>query len=74
MPRRDMTTYRLVVSGRLPSAAERLLPDVGATVVDEAGPATMIEVADQSALVGLLARMHGLGIVIEHVDQVGQTG
>ncbi len=65
-----MTTYRVVVSGRLPSVAERLLPDLGATLLDRDGPASTIEVADQSALVGLVARMHGLGIVIEHVDQV----
>ncbi len=66
-----MTTYRVVVSGRLPSAAERLLPDLGATLLDAPGPASTIEVGDQSALVGLVARMHGLGVVIEHVAQVG---
>ncbi len=65
-----MTSYRLVVSGRLPSAAERMLHDLGATLLDRPGPDSTIEVADQSALVGLVARMHGLGIVIAHVDQV----
>lgn len=65
-----MTTYRVVVSGPLPTAAERLLPDLGATLLDAHDAESTIEVGDQSALVGLVARMHGLGVVIEHVDTV----
>ena len=69
-----MTAYRVVVAGRLPEVAARMLADLGARVVDEPGSASTLEVADQAALVGVVNRVHGLGMVIEHVDRAAAPG
>lgn len=65
-----MSGYQVAVAGRLPEAAWRLLSDLGATSLGTVGATSTVEVVDQAALVGLLNRMHSLGIVIDHVDRV----
>lgn len=65
-----MNAYRIAVAGRLPAAAWRMLSELGATASDLAGPVSTVEVIDQAALVGLLNRMHSLGLVIDHVERV----
>lgn len=65
-----MTAYRVAVAGRLPDAALRMLSDLGATSPERSGLTSTIEVIDQAALVGLVNRMHSLGLVIDHVSRV----
>lgn len=65
-----MTAYRVAVAGRLPTSAMRILSDVGARPLGPPGPTSTLEVVDQAALVGLLNRMHALGLVIERIDRV----
>lgn len=65
-----MTAYRVAIAGRLPDAAVRLLADLGADAVDATGPSSAVEVVDQAALIGLLTRMHSLGLVIDHIERV----
>lgn len=65
-----MTAYRVAVAGRLPDAAMRVLSDLGASPLRRQGPTSMVEVVDQAALVGLLNRMHALGLEIERIDRV----
>lgn len=61
--------YRVDVVGRLPDSASAWLGDLGVESIERTAKASVLVVADQAALVGLLNRIHGLGMVIEAVTR-----
>lgn len=65
-----MNAYRVAVAGRLPDAAWRMLFDFGATSPDTTEQTSTVEVIDQAALVGIVNRMHALGLVIDHIERI----
>jgi hypothetical protein len=65
-----VSTYRLAIAGRLPDSARPWLADLGAATIATTAACSTLEVHDQSALVGLVNRLHALGLVIEEVDRV----
>lgn len=65
-----MSAYRVALHGRMPDAAMRILSDLGATPLGGTDPTSTVEVVDQAALVGLLNRMHSLGMIVDHVSRV----
>jgi len=65
-----VSTYRLVIAGQLPDSARPWLADLGATSIAATAVCSTLEVQDQSALVGLVNRLHASGLVIEEVVRV----
>jgi hypothetical protein len=63
------TTYEIRVSGPLPDEAEGELEDVRVTTTDISTVLTG-ELADQAALLGLLARLRALGLDVVEVRRV----
>jgi hypothetical protein len=65
----DMTAYRVWVAGRLPDGVTHVLEELGAGTPERVGSMSMLEVVDQAALLGVLDRLHCLGLVIGKVDR-----
>lgn len=67
-------TYRIEVAGRLDPARSLWLEGLTLAVEERAGrPVTVLSgpVADQAALMGLLRRLHGLGLSLLLVQRLG---
>jgi hypothetical protein len=58
------TDYQVDVAGRLPESARSWFLDLGVTSFERSATTSTLIVRDQAALVGVLNRIHGLGIVI----------
>jgi hypothetical protein len=66
------TTYEIRISGLLPEAAAAELGDVRVTTTDVSTVLTG-ELADQAALLGMLARLRALGLDVVEVHRVLTT-
>jgi hypothetical protein len=72
-PEAETATYQIRVRGHL--ALHRLRPFEGLAVRQEPGGDTMLEgrLRDQSALYGLLAWLHNLGVSLVSVRRLGDV-
>ena len=60
--------YRIEVVGLLPAAELSWLSDLGAVSTEQSASALIVR--DQSALVGVVNRLHGLGITIHQISRL----
>jgi hypothetical protein len=69
----QLTVYRVEVADRLPASARSWFGDLGVAEIERTDATSTLTVHDQAALVGLVNRIHGLGIVILSVTRPSRT-
>lgn len=62
--------YEVVVARCAARTLRLALDDLADTLVDTPSGDVSVAVRDQSRLVAAIDRIHGLGLVIEHIDHV----